>query len=71
MKTVSFEVSDEYNLPEWFSTASVSDIEIALAFAAQSSTSAWKMVYSNNLELEREKLSHEHKQFQETYQNRR
>lgn len=70
MKTVSFEVSDEYNLPEWFSTASVNDIENALSFAAQSSTSAWKMVYSNNLELEREKLSHEHKQFQETYQNR-
>lgn len=56
MKTISLSVTDSFVLPEWFSTASPNDIENALQFAAYSSTSAWKLVYSNNLDHEKEKL---------------
>tara|TARA_B100001094_G_C18172632_1_gene796027 strand:+ start:523 stop:1689 length:1167 start_codon:yes stop_codon:yes gene_type:complete len=68
MKVITLQVDDNYILPDWFSNASHEDIQHALNFAAYCSTSVWKTMNTQTLDVEKSKMRLEEEHMYEIFE---
>mgnify|MGYP001200196466 CR=1 FL=1 len=68
MKIINLHVEDEYALPEWYANASTEDIQNALDFAAYCSTSVWKTINTQSLDVEKSKIKLEEEHMYEIFE---